>query len=130
MRRIDASIEKCGRIADSNGSRLGHRAIEGHGAVEVGDDAKQYRTVLRKSVWVVGGHHTASAQLSGVNFYFTEPQVLPFPLALGQAFDSADEDVGAKTAAVKANRRDSAIGCDQQGKHVEAFGSRHANQLN
>ncbi len=60
---------------------------------------------------------------------FAEAKALPFPLALGQSFDSADEDVGAKAAAVESNGLDGAIGGDEEGQYIEAVGGREMNQL-
>src|SRR3989442_6480908 len=86
-------------------------------------DPLEHREVLRLRVGVERRHHAPAAELLDRDEGVADPETPARPRALGQALDALDDDVGPEPAAVHAERRDRAVGGDEERQHVEPLAS-------
>src|SRR2546425_6232252 len=98
-------------------------AVEGHPPAELRDDPLEHGEVLRLRVGVECRHHAPTAELLDRDERVADPESPARPRALRQALDALDEDVRTEPAAIHAERRDRAVGGDEERQHVEPLAS-------
>src|SRR5439155_1323633 len=84
---------------------------------EFRDDPLEHGEVLRLRVGVERRHHAPTAELLDRDERVADPETPARPRALGQALDALDEDVRTEPAAIHAERRDRAVGGDEERQH-------------
>src|SRR5207245_1552939 len=92
------------------------------------NDAAQDRDVLDRSLGIVRRHHASLAQRRNTDQRAANAQPLARPRPLRVGGGAADQDVGAESPPVQPERRDGAVGGDQQREHVESLGPVETDQ--
>src|SRR5438105_8969397 len=108
-------------IADPNSARHKHRTIERDCSFQLANDANQHGAILCQSIGVVGGHDAALPQLRSVDAHIADSDYLSRPVPFSQALNSADQNIGAKAAAIKRAMVDGSVGGDQQREDIKTL---------
>src|SRR5262249_49344576 len=93
-------------------------------------DAPQDGKILRLGVRVVRRHDAAVTKRRNVDDRLADPEALARPRPLGVGRRATDQDVRAEPPPVQTERRDGAVGRDQERQHVETLGPVEARQPN
>jgi len=106
-------------LAYANQSSRVYIAVERHGPSEFVDNALEDIQILLQCIRIVRRHDAAATELGDVDHHVSNSEAVAGPGALFQAFDSADHNVRAQTAAVEAHVGDGPVGCNQEREHVK-----------
>jgi hypothetical protein len=98
---------------------VSHRGIECEPSVEAPDDIAEHARVLHQRVGVERCHHAASAEAIDLDDDVTDHQLPTWPLALVEPVDTANDEIGAKPAAVAAEGGNRSIGGHEQRQNIE-----------
>jgi hypothetical protein len=82
-------------------------------------DAFQHVQILLARIGVKRGHDAAAPQVFDADDNWTNPKLAAFPLALGQTFDTADDEIGAEAPPVEAGCLEHSVGRNQQREDIE-----------
>src|SRR5215471_5382690 len=119
--KLPVAIREFDGVAYANPAAADHPAIEREPSIKAFLDLLKHFGRLFLRIRIPRGHDTTLAKAQNPNQRSTDAQQSAFPFAFGQPFDSPDQNVGAKTAVIVAQCRDSAIGCDKKRQNIKPF---------